>query len=77
MGALATTHHCTQSVVHAHLVVEVVETCADIVAVFGWIIHLADEYHIGIAHVQGVGGPLPKGSWYHLSHIATESVDPL
>ena len=49
----------------------------DIVAVFGWVIHLADEYHFGIAETYGVGGPLPEGGWYHLGHIATESVDAL
>ena len=77
MYTLATTHHIANHIVHAYLIIEIIETSTKIVAIFSRIIHLANKHNIRIAILNLICSPLPECSWHHLSHIATESVDTL
>ena len=74
---LMATHHSAHGVVHAHLIIEIVKACTNVVAVFGRIIHLADEDDIRIAILHLVGSPMPEGGRHHLGHITAETVNSL
>ena len=77
MGGLMTTDDGANSIVHTHLIIEIIETRNKVVTVFGWVIHLTDEEHLGIAVLYFVGGPTPEFSRHHLCHITTEAIDAL
>ena len=77
VDTLATTHHIAQRIVHANLIVEIVEACTKIVAILSRVINLANKQHIRIAILDLIGSPAPESSWHHLGHIATEAIDTL
>ena len=66
-----------QRVIHAHLVVKIVETAGNVASVFGRIVYLADEEQVGIFLLHLPGDPSPKLGWHHLGHVTTETVDTL
>ena len=70
-------YHAAHGVVHAHLVVKVVKARTDVVAVFGWVIHLTDEDDVGMQVLHLVRSPCPESRRYHLGHVAPESVNAL
>ena len=71
------TYYITQTVVHAHLVVEQVETGTEIVAVLLWIIDLSDKLNLRISELHLIGSPCPKGRRHHFGHVATEGIHTL
>ena len=69
--------HIAHTVVHAHLVVEQVESGMEIATVLLRIIDLADKLNLRIAELHLIRGPRPEGSGHHLGHVATECIHAL
>ena len=65
------------AVIHANLVVKIVKTCGNIVAVLCRIIDFSDECLVGVKELHLVCGPCPEGSRHHLRHVAAESINTL
>ena len=77
MGTLLVANHAAHRIVHAHLIIQVVESGTQVVAILAGVIHLADKHALGIAVLHLIRGPMPEGSRHHLGHVATESVNAL
>ena len=71
------TDHIAHTIVHAHLVVEQVESGMEIATVLLRIIDLADKLNLRIAELHLIRGPRPEGSGHHLGHVATECIHAL
>ena len=76
-GGTVAADDVAHAVVHAHLVVEVVEPGLDVGAVLGRVVHLADEVDVGMTQFHNAGGISPELRRHHLSHVAAKSVDAL
>ena len=72
-----TTNHAAKAIVHAHLVVEIIETRFHVVAILVRIIYLADNDDMRILRLQNRCSVRPECSWHHLCHIAAESIHTL
>ena len=70
-------NHTTQTIVHAHLVVEIIEACLHVVAILVRIIHLADNHDVRILRLQNLCGVGPECSRHHLCHVAAEAIHTL
>ena len=64
-----------QTVVHAHLVVEIVKSRLYVGAIQVGVVYLSDEDDTGIALLDDAGGVGPEGRRHHLRHVAAEAVD--
>ena len=71
------TDYSTQTVIHTHLVIEVIKTCLHVVAILVGIVHLSYDNHFRVTGFQYLSGIRPEGARHHLSHVTTESVDTL
>ena len=71
------THDVAHGVIHAHLVVEIVEASANVSAIQRWVIDLSNEQDIWILSLHLCCGIAPKCVWHHLCHVTSESIDTL
>ena len=73
----AVANDVAHTIVHAHLVVKVIEPRAHIGAILLCVIHLANEHHLRMAPLHDAGGIAPKLMGHHLRHVAPETIDVL
>ena len=67
--------HIAQAIVHAYLVVKIIEACCKIRSVLVRVVHFANENDVGILRFYLFGGILPKLMGHHLCHIAAETIN--
>ena len=75
VGRAALAHHVTKAIIHAHLVVQVVETRGHIPVILVRVVDLTDEDELRETLLHYARGISPKFRRHHLRHVAAEAVD--
>ena len=76
-GGATLAYNVSNTIIHPYLVIKIVKTALQIIAVLGWIIHFADKNNVREAIFYNRRGVGPKSGRHHLGHVAAKPINTL